>query len=121
VYTLDFEGKSREYEVCHQAALFGKVPLNRQSGRIMERLLDKLESIGVRAQKEGEYQLYDLRLSPPYSIELEQEEFELLCKCFDAMEWRATGIRAVNRTIDWLDNHLNVEHNAQSETRPTRN
>ena len=68
--------------------------------RVLGKVLDKLEQIGVKKATDG--LLYTLATSEQ-PVELEDAEFELAKRLLNSIEWRGTAAKRFAELMDWLD------------------
>jgi hypothetical protein len=102
---LHFEPDSKRYDLCYQALLFSKAPLQRNELKAHGALLTKLEEIGQcanPARGRNDVALYDSVTGG--DVLVEEREFEILVRLLDGTiaETHKAFTRELDQTLDWL-------------------
>lgn len=90
------------YEMMYEGLLVTPLVLeNRALKRLMDRVLDKVESIGKRKPKPEEL-LFTLD-GDGGVVEFEDAEYDLVKKAIEAVPWKPIAVRRGNKLDDFIE------------------
>lgn len=100
---LDFTGKPEEYGVCQGALVLTQRPVAPDEREDYIDLMDRFEAIG--SQIPGlPRRIYELDLTrSPAEVLVERSELKVLREAIDKAVWTPEGLRAVVKTLKWLE------------------